>query len=84
MTGWIWGVAYVIHSTEAVLILFVAFVWHFYNVHLKSRVFPMSWVWITGRIDREQLLEEHRAEFDALVQAERERAAAKPDGDILP
>ncbi|MDX1764425.1 MAG: cytochrome b/b6 domain-containing protein, partial [bacterium] len=28
---WIWGLAYVVHSTEALLVLFVAFVWHFYN-----------------------------------------------------
>jgi cytochrome b subunit of formate dehydrogenase len=66
VTGWIWGVAYVIHSTEALLVLFFGFVWHFYNVHLKSRVFPMSWVWITGKISTEDLLEEHPKEFEKL------------------
>ena len=56
-----------IHSTEAMLILFFAFVWHFYNVHLKSRVFPMSWVWITGKIDIDDLMEEHSGEFETLA-----------------
>lgn len=66
VSGWIWGVAYVVHSTEALLVLFFGFVWHFYNVHLKSRVFPMSWVWITGKIPIEDLLVEHPKEFEEL------------------
>ncbi len=73
VTTWIWGVAYVIHSTEAFLILFFAFVWHFYNVHLKSRVFPMSWVWITGKIDLEDLMEDHPGEFKRLLESEKEK-----------
>ncbi|MGD2062445.1 MAG: cytochrome b/b6 domain-containing protein [Nitrospirota bacterium] len=79
---WIWGVAYVVHSTEAVFVLFVAFVWHFYNVHLRSRVFPMSWVWLTGKIDIEELLDEHPAAFDALVEAqEREQPPGPKEGE---
>jgi hypothetical protein len=76
---WIWGVAYVIHSTEALLIIFFAFVWHFYNVHLKSRVFPMNWVWITGKISIEDLMEEHPAEFDALLEAEKSKREDPPE-----
>ena len=48
-----WGPLYLSTTIAGVavsLVLFVSFVWHFYNVHLKSRVFPMSWVWITGQI----------------------------------
>lgn len=67
--GWIWGVAYTLHSTEAVLVLFFSFVWHFYHVHLKSRVFPMSWVWLDGQMALDDLLDEHPATFDALIQA---------------
>jgi len=76
---WIWGVAYVVHSTEAVFVLFVAFVWHFYNVHLRSRVFPMSWVWLTGKIDLEELLDEHPATFDALVEAQEREQSREPE-----
>ena len=76
---WIWGVAYVVHSTEAVFVLFFAFVWHFYNVHLRSRVFPMSWVWLTGKIDLEELLDEHPATFDALVEEQQQEAQREPE-----
>ncbi len=71
---WIWSVVYVTHSTEAFLVLFVSFAWHFYNVHLKSRVFPMSWVWITGWITLEDLREDYPAEFERLVDQERRKA----------
>ncbi len=81
VSKWIWGVAYVVHSTEAILILFFAFVWHFYNVHLKSRVFPMSWVWITGKIDLEDLMEEHPGEFEELFAAERNKEAESSKGE---
>jgi cytochrome b subunit of formate dehydrogenase len=77
VSSWIWGVAYVVHSTEALLVLFIAFVWHFYNVHLKSRVFPMSWVWINGRIDLQDLIEEYPAEFEVLLKSEQ----AKMNGE---
>jgi hypothetical protein len=38
--------------------------WHFYNTHLRPTIFPMSWVWLTGRIPVEALYEEHRAEYE--------------------
>ncbi|PIW84881.1 MAG: hypothetical protein COZ95_07490 [Nitrospirae bacterium CG_4_8_14_3_um_filter_50_41] len=78
---WIWGAAYVIHSTEAILILFFAFVWHFYHVHLKSRVFPMSWIWITGKIDLEDLMEEHPGNFEEILDAERKKGEPDTKGE---
>ena len=57
----------VAHSYEAMLAALVLLVWHLYNVHLKASIFPMSWVWIDGKIDLEALKEEHRAEYDRLA-----------------
>jgi cytochrome b subunit of formate dehydrogenase len=57
--------SYIAHGDEAVLAAAAIFVWHFYNVHLRPTVFPMSWVWLTGRISAEALYEEHRAEYEA-------------------
>jgi predicted CXXCH cytochrome family protein len=57
----------VAHGYEAMLAALVLLVWHLYNVHLKASIFPMSWVWIDGKIDLEALKEEHRAEYDELV-----------------
>jgi formate dehydrogenase gamma subunit len=74
VSPWIWSVVYVTHSTEAFLVLFVSFAWHFYNVHLKSRVFPMSWVWITGWIALDDLREDYPAEFERLVDLESRKA----------
>lgn len=70
---WIWGVAYVAHSTEALIALFFGIIWHFYNVHLKSRVFPMSWIWVTGKISMDDLMEDHPLEFERLVEEERKK-----------
>jgi cytochrome b subunit of formate dehydrogenase len=57
----------VAHGYEAMLAALVLLVWHLYNVHLKASIFPMSWVWIDGKIDLATLKEEHRAEYDELV-----------------
>ncbi|MBI5875154.1 MAG: cytochrome b/b6 domain-containing protein [Deltaproteobacteria bacterium] len=65
---WIWGVAYIAHSTEALIALFFGMVWHFYNVHLKSRVFPMNLVWLTGKIPMEDLMEDHPLEFEHMLE----------------
>jgi cytochrome b subunit of formate dehydrogenase len=74
---WIWGVAYIAHSTEALIALFLGILWHFYNVHLKSRVFPMSWVWLTGKISIEDLIEDHPLEFERIIEEEKKKAASQ-------
>jgi cytochrome b subunit of formate dehydrogenase len=53
------------HSDEALLAAMAIFLWHFYNVHLRPSIFPMSWVWLTGRISAEALYHEHRGEYEA-------------------
>jgi cytochrome b subunit of formate dehydrogenase len=63
------------HGDEATLAALALFVWHLYNVHLRPGVFPMSWVWVDGRIDLETLRHEHRAEYEQL------KAAGKLPGD---
>ena len=56
--------AFIAHSDEALLALLAIFLWHFYNQHLRPSVFPMSWVWLTGRIKVEALYDEHRLEYE--------------------
>ena len=56
--------AFIAHSDEALLALLAIFLWHFYNQHLRPAVFPMSWVWITGRITGEALYDEHRLTYE--------------------
>ena len=54
------------HGDEATLAALALFVWHLYNVHLRPSVFPMSWVWIDGKMDVHTLKEEHGAEYEDL------------------
>jgi len=56
--------AFIAHSDEALLALLAIFLWHFYNQHLRPAVFPMSWVWLTGRIKAEALYDEHRSTYE--------------------
>ena len=75
-------IAHFAHADEALLASLAIFVWHFYNVHLRPSVFPMSRVFITGRLTLHELEEEHGAEYDEMMarkareqEAERERVA---------
>jgi formate dehydrogenase gamma subunit len=77
---WVLDVARIIHSYEAILAFLAIVIWHFYNVHLNPSVFPMSRVWITGRISLDELKENHPLEYERLV-ASGELAAEEPGVD---
>ncbi|MEW6109916.1 MAG: cytochrome b/b6 domain-containing protein [Nitrospirota bacterium] len=65
-TGWIWQLLGIMHSDEALLAIVFILFWHFYNEHLKPEVFPMSWIWITGKISTEKLKHHHPIEYEML------------------
>ncbi|RME64220.1 MAG: cytochrome b/b6 domain-containing protein [Nitrospirae bacterium] len=67
ITGWFWPLVAVMHSDEALLAIVFILFWHFYNEHLKPEVFPMSWVWLTGKISLRELKHKHPLEYDLLV-----------------
>lgn len=58
--------AYIAHSDEAILAISAIVVWHFYNVHYNPDVFPMSWVWLTGRLSEDEMKAEHPLEYERL------------------
>ncbi len=64
--GWIWEVLSIMHSDEALLAIVFILFWHFYNEHLKPDVFPMSWIWITGKISTDTLRHHHPLEYELL------------------
>ncbi len=72
---WLYEICYLAHTDEALLAGLAIFVWHFYNVHLRPAVFPMSWVFLTGRMSYEEHEEEHGAEHAAWLAAARAKAA---------
>jgi formate dehydrogenase subunit gamma len=64
--GWIWDVVFTMHSDEALLAIVFILIIHFYSEHLRSNVFPMSWLWLTGRMSIDDLKHHHPAEYDRL------------------
>ena len=60
---WVLDLNRMVHSFEATVGFLVLVVWHQYNVHLNPRVFPMSKVWLTGRISKEDLKRDHPLEY---------------------
>jgi cytochrome b subunit of formate dehydrogenase len=60
-------IAYIAHSDEAILAISAIVVWHFYNVHYSPDKFPMSWVWLTGRISEHEIQREHPLEYERLT-----------------
>ncbi len=63
---WIWDVIFTMHSDEALLAIVFILIFHFYNEHLRSEVFPMNWMWLTGKMSIDQLKHHHPAEYDYL------------------
>jgi CheY-like chemotaxis protein/cytochrome b subunit of formate dehydrogenase len=64
---WVIDVAKVVHRYEAILAIATIAIWHTYHVHWKPGVFPMSRVWLTGRLTREQMIHHHPLEYERLT-----------------
>lgn len=72
-SGWIWQLLGIMHSDEALLAIVFILFWHFYNEHLKPEVFPMSWIWITGKISTEKLKHHHPIEYEMLFPEDKKK-----------
>jgi len=70
---WFFDVIVTIHSLEAILAFMVIIIWHFYNVHFRPGVFPMSRVWLNGRISKEDLMFYHPLEYQEIIKERKVR-----------
>lgn len=77
MPRWVIDSARYAHTDEAILAISAIFIWHFYNVHFSSRVFPMSHVWYLGTLTRLEMEEEHPLELERLESAEEKQPENK-------
>lgn len=59
------------HSDEAVLAIIVIFVWHFFNVHMNPKYYPMNSAWFDGKISVHHFKLEHPAEYDRVMATKR-------------
>ena len=59
-------IATAIHFYEAILASLAILVWHFYFVLFSPDVYPMSKVWFTGHLTREEMEHEHPLELEEM------------------
>lgn len=74
---WVVDLAKVVHRYEAILAMLTIAVWHMYCVHWRPGVFPMSRVWLDGRISREEMIEHHPLEYERITGRPASHNAAK-------
>jgi hypothetical protein len=58
LPGWMFNVATIIHSDEALLATGFIFTVHFFNTHGRPEKFPMDFVIFNGQIGKEEMIEE--------------------------
>jgi cytochrome b subunit of formate dehydrogenase len=76
---WVHEIFRVMHGFEALLAMLSIAIWHMYNVHLSPEVFPMSKIWLTGKITGHELRLAHPLEYEQIA-AERAQQLAYERG----
>ena len=71
-----------VHRDEALLATLAIVIWHFYNVHLNPDKFPGSLTWLTGKITKHEMMEEHLLEYEEMLAA-REKSGARQDDESV-
>jgi hypothetical protein len=65
--AWIVSISETIHFYEAWLAMLAIIVWHFFFVIFHPEVYPMSWIWLTGRMPEHELESVHGRWYDEEV-----------------
>src|SRR5574340_1263620 len=58
LPGWMFNVATIVHSDEALLATGFIFTVHFFNTHFRPEKFPMDFVIFNGQISKHEFIEE--------------------------
>jgi cytochrome b subunit of formate dehydrogenase len=66
LPGWVFNIATIIHSDEALLAAGFIFTIHFFNTHLRPEKFPMDTVIFTGTLSVKELEHERPLEYRRL------------------
>jgi cytochrome b subunit of formate dehydrogenase len=84
LPGWMFNVATIVHSDEALLATGFIFTVHFFNTHGRPEKFPMDFVIFNGQISKHELMEERRDQWQRYEEAGiTEQFAAKKSSGIL-
>jgi len=73
---WVHDIFVIAHGYEAMLAFLAIIIWHMYNVHLNPEVFPMSKVWLNGRITGHELRTLHPLEYRKILAARQKALGA--------
>ena len=79
---WIYDIFKIVHGYEAILAFLAIIVWHLYNVHLSQGVFPMSKVWLNGKISGRELREHHFLEYQSILEKRRRQKELMHNSDL--
>lgn len=67
LPGWIFNIALIVHSDEALLAAGFIFTVHFFNTHFRPEKFPMDVGIFTGRFPRVEFIDDRPGHYDRLV-----------------
>lgn len=67
---WVIDIVMLVHGFEALLAFLAIIIWHMYNVHLNPEVFPMSRIWINGKVTKEYMMRHHPLEYEEIIKKE--------------
>jgi len=70
---WVHDILVIVHGYDAMLAFLAVIIWHMYNVHQNPEVFPMSKVWLNGKIAGRELRILHPLEYQKILK-ERKKA----------
>jgi cytochrome b subunit of formate dehydrogenase len=88
LPGWMFNVATIVHSDEALLATGFIFTVHFFNTHFRPEKFPMDFVIFNGQISKEEFIHERgdqwkRYQEDGIVEEFRVQRQSGPLYDFL-
>ena len=78
LPGWIFNLATIVHSDEALLATGFIFTVHFFNTHGRPEKFPMDFVIFNGEITKEDFVEERGDQWERYENEGITEKAAKP------
>jgi len=67
LPGWVFNVALIVHSDEALLAAGFIFTVHFFNTHFRPEKFPMDVGIFTGRYPKVEFIDDRPGQYDRLV-----------------
>lgn len=81
---WLFDVTMIVHGYEGLILFILLFGWHLYIVHFSPGNFPMQRTFLSGRISRRRLWQEHRLEYQDLFGSAPPASPAGEAGEEAP